>query len=127
MPYYPNYYQPTMQQQVAPVQIPQQQSVAHTNDFVPVPSENVARNYPVAPGTSVNFKNENAPYIYTKTMGFSQFDQPIFKKYRLIEEEDDNRKTKEEATDIYDEINKIWDKINDIEKTVASREEDDGV
>lgn len=56
--------------------------------FVSVPSEDVARNYPVAPGTSITFKNENAPYIYTKTMGFSQLDRPIFEKYRLEKEED---------------------------------------
>ena len=48
--------------------------------FVTVRSEAEARAYPVAPGTSVTFKNESAPYCYTKTMGFSQFDKPIFEK-----------------------------------------------
>ena len=56
--------------------------------FVSVPSEEDARRYPVAPGNSVTFKNENAPYVYTKTMGFSQLDRPLFEKFRLVKEED---------------------------------------
>lgn len=54
---------------------------------IPVRSEAEARNYPVAPGNSVIFKDENAPYIYIKTMGVSQFDTPRFDKYRLQKEE----------------------------------------
>ena len=46
-----------------------------------------ARNYPVAYGNSVTFKDENAPYIYVKTMGFSQLESPTFDKYRLVKEE----------------------------------------
>ncbi len=56
--------------------------------FVSVSSEEDARRYPVAPGNSVTFKNENAPYVYTKTMGFSQLDRPLFEKFRLVKEED---------------------------------------
>lgn len=77
---YPQY-NPYYQQ---PQQMPQQ--MVRTSEFIPVPNEDVARNYPVAPGSSINFKNENAPYIYTKTMGISQFDQPVFKRYKLVEE-----------------------------------------
>lgn len=66
---------------------PQNQQIQN-GGFIPVPSEDVARNYPVAPGNSVTFKNENAPYVYTKTMGFSQLDRPIFEKYKLVREED---------------------------------------
>ena len=36
------------------------------------------------------FKDENSPYVYTKTMGFSQLDRPQFEKYRLVKEEADN-------------------------------------
>ena len=57
------------------------------SSFVPVPNEQAARNYPVAYGHSVTFKDENAPYVYTKTMGFSQMETPTFEKYRLIKEE----------------------------------------
>lgn len=91
--YYPQYFQPN--QNFQPNQAFQQQPQNYQQNqqvqnggFVSVPSEEVARNYPVAIGNSVTFKNENAPYIYTKTMGFSQLDRPIFEKYKLIREED---------------------------------------
>lgn len=54
--------------------------------FVRVMNEQEARNYPVAPGYSVTFIDDSASYCYTKTAGFSQFDKPVFKKYRLIAE-----------------------------------------
>ena len=43
--------------------------------------------WPIAPGSSITFKDETAPYVYTKTMGFSQLDRPQFETYRLIKEE----------------------------------------
>lgn len=58
-----------------------------SNGFVMVRSEMEARNYPVAYGNSVTFKDETAPYIYSKTMGYSQLDRPVFEKYKLIKEE----------------------------------------
>lgn len=66
---------------------PQYQQPQQTG-LVSVPNIEAARNYPVAPGNSVTFKDENAPYIYTKTQGFSQLDHPVFEKYRLTKEED---------------------------------------
>lgn len=69
-------------------QMNQQSFQIQNGGFIPVPSEEVARNYPVAPGNSITFKNENAPYVYTKTMGFSQLDRPIFEKFKLVREED---------------------------------------
>ena len=70
-----NYYNPLLQQ-MQPIQMPQ-------NSIVNVPSEDMARNYPVAPGNTIIFKHDNAPYIYTKTIGYSQFDKPVFEKYVL--------------------------------------------
>lgn len=55
--------------------------------FVFVKDESEFINYPVAPGNSVTFKNENQPYIYTKTLGFSQLDRPILEKFRLVKED----------------------------------------
>lgn len=81
-PYYPQFYQPQFQQQMQN-NTPQIQN----GGFVSVRSEDEARNYPVAPGTSITFKNEIAPYIYTKTMGFSQLDRPIFDRFKLIKED----------------------------------------
>lgn len=89
--------QPMMQQngqQQIPQQMPQQiqqmppQYPVVQGGFVRVPNENEARLYPVAPGTSVTFIDENAPYCYTKTMDRSQLDRPKFEKYRLVKEED---------------------------------------
>lgn len=105
---YPNYYQNFYPQQPMPQQ-------ARSNDFIMVPNEETARNYPVAPGNSVNFKDENASYIYTKTMGFSQFDQPIFKKYKLIEEE--TRNLPEKAVEVNEAINVS---INDLKSKIEA-------
>ena len=65
--------------------IPQQQQI--TPSVVSVRSMQEAQNYPVAPGNSVMFRDENAPYVYTKTMGYSQLDRPTFERYRLVKEE----------------------------------------
>ena len=78
--YYPNYYYPQQQQQ-----IPQRQE---QSGFIRVPGEQQAREWPIAPGNSLTFKDESAPYIYIKTMGMNSFEMPVFEKYRLIKEED---------------------------------------
>lgn len=84
---YPPYYQNPQMQTPTHMQNASQNQQPQNAGFVSVPSEDVARNYPVAYGNSVTFKNENAPYIYTKTMGFSQLDRPTFEKFKLIKEE----------------------------------------
>jgi hypothetical protein len=69
--------------------MPNYQPPSGNGNIISVPSEAVARNYFLAPGTSGTFINENEPYCYTKTMGLSQFDRPVFKRYRLVEETDE--------------------------------------
>lgn len=96
--YFPATYQPYFngyQQQIPNMQQMNQQQVQNqptqqiqNGGFIPVPSEDYARNYPVAPGNSVTFKDEKMPYVYTKTMGFSQLDRPVFEKFRLVKEEE---------------------------------------
>lgn len=114
-PYYSNYYQPqTMPQAVATPQvaIPQQTQPVQqiqNSGFVNVRSEEEARNYPIAYGNSVTFKNETAPYVYTKTMGFSQLDRPVFEKYKLVKEETEEKPVED---DIRKEIEDIWKEIN---------------
>jgi len=71
-----------------PIQQPAQPQIQN-GGFLSAPNEAYARNYQVALGTSVTFKDENAPYVYEKTMGFSQLEGPKFEKYRLIKEEAD--------------------------------------
>ena len=55
--------------------------------FISVRSRSEAQNYPIAPGNSVTFKDETAPFVYVKTMGFSQLDRPVFETFRLVKED----------------------------------------
>lgn len=123
--YFPQYFQPQqMQMPMQQTQAPAQQT---QTGFVSVRSEEEARNFPVAYGNSVTFKDENAPYIYTKTMGFSQLDRPIFDKYKLVKEEAEIQiqtpKTDPKFGDLEAEIGRLWQAIDDLKK----REDDDGV
>lgn len=101
MYYYPNMiqsYPQQMQSQQTGIeqQSPQSTQVSQvsqpimreSNDYIPVQNREIARNYPVAPGNTVNFRDENAPYIYRKTMGSSQFDAPKFEVIKLVKEEE---------------------------------------
>lgn len=88
--YPPQYGYPMQQQLQQPIQQPIQQPAPQqiqNGGFLIAPNEAYARNYQVALGTSVTFKDEHAPYVYEKTMGFSQLEGPKFEKYRLIKEE----------------------------------------
>ena len=84
---YPQGYQFNTQQTQAQAQ-PQQIQQIQNGGFVSIRGEQEARSYPVAVGMSVTFKDETAPYIYTKTMGFSQLDTPRFEKFKLVKEDD---------------------------------------
>lgn len=99
-----------------PYQFQQQQT--QQTGFVSIRSEQEARNYPIAPGSSVIFKNENEPYIYTKTMGFSQLDMPVFDKYRLVKEE-----TQEQAPDILSELAEIRSRLEALERPKTRKKE----
>ena len=116
MAYY-NQYQPMYQQQI-------QQPQIQNGGFVSAPNEAFARNYSVAPGNSITFKDESSPYIYTKTMGFSQLDRPVFEKFRLVKEDPEEMPRAQEPIDvapinksidnIKEEIELIWAEIEDI-------------
>lgn len=136
---YQNYYQQYQNYQQMPQQIPQMNSFQNGNSsqmqiqnggFVSVHSIQEAFNYPVAPGNSVTFKDENSPYIYVKTKGFSQLEEPIFKKFRLIEESD--TQTQESVTGTSNEqavnymefaktsdITALWSEIEMLKKQIA--------
>ena len=101
--------------QMAYVQ-PQQQ--AQQTGFVNVRSEIEARNYPIVPGTSVIFKNENEPYIYTKTI-ISQLDMPTFEKYRLVKEDAQETQT----PDISAELEEIRNRLDALEKPKSRKKE----
>jgi len=112
-----------------PYQYPQQyqnpQLVQNTN-IVSVRNEQEARNYPVAYGNSVTFKDESSPFIYTKTMGFSQLDKPVFKRYQLTEVSDDVEEPKEVKTDNFQEqIDALWKEVNYLKKRRGNNEHTD--
>lgn len=121
--YFPQY-QPQMMGygQYPTMNYQQQQATIQNSGFVSVPSEVVARNYPVAPGNSVTFIDENAPYCYTKTMGFSQLDRPKFEKFKLVKEEEPLQppevdEVKQEYA-LKSELNDLSAEIEIIKKTI---------
>ena len=133
-------YQPNFQQQMQNQSNYQQsQQQIQNGGFVSVHNENEARNYPIAPGNSVTFKDENAPYVYTKTQGFSQLDRPVFEKYRLVKEEEyqpqqvaQNALTSAEKTEqannidyaLKSDLKALWDEIEAIKKRIPKAKEE---
>lgn len=123
---------PAVQQQLSPTQISGASQIQN-GGFVSVRNETEARNYPVALGNSVTFKDETAPYIYTKTMGFSQLDVPRFDKYKLVKETPSEPPSEpvEPAVDLkpmsdtidglQDEIRTIWGEIEALKKKPVSK------
>lgn len=130
MPYYP-YFQQNAPQMPQMAQMPQFQQQNNTrSDFVVVRSEDEARNFPVAFGNTVTFKNESEPYMYTKTMGLSQLDRPVFEKYKLIKEQAQETKAPEKSEPdpgivrIQEEIKSIWKEIELLKKKNMTKKED---
>ena len=121
---YPAYMNPAIQQnypqqsfQMNQVQ-PQQPPIQYSS-IVLVRSEEEARNYPIGLGTSIPFKNEMEPYMYTKTMGFNQLGQPEFKRYKLIEEADPEPE-KEPDPEVL-ELRRQIDELRDLIKSNISK------
>lgn len=129
---YPQYYSqfyPQNYNQQSQVQLPQIQN----GGLVSVHNEMEARNYPVAIGTSITFKDENAPYIYNKTMGFSQLDVPKFDKYRLVKEDtSEQTQTMQNGSetakddnfiieDLKSKIDMLENEIEDIKKKISTK------
>lgn len=104
------------QQTTQPAQQQIQQPPIQQSGFVLVQSEQEARTYPVAPGNSITFKDETAPFCYVKTMGFNQLDRPVFEKYRLVkEDEKDIPATEHSAVKEYltkSDLDALWGEIN---------------
>lgn len=113
-----NYPNQTMQQFAPQIQ---------NSGFIVVKSEQEIFNYPVGCGNSVNFKLENAPYLYTKTMGFSQFDKPVIEKYKLVKEDTQETTVEEKKPEVDNsaldsvkgEIEDIWKEIEAIKKEIS--------
>ena len=109
--YYPqmqNMYTAGQQQQPAPQQI-------RSGGIVSVANEDEARRYPVAPGYTVTMRDENGPYLYEKTMGFSQLDQPIFRKARIVFEDDAIKQEQQEKPEEPAEPPKVYAELKQLE------------
>lgn len=104
-------------------QIPQQQAQQINNTFVPVRSIEEAVNWPVAPGNSITFKIENAPYVCTKTKGFSPLEPPIFEKYKLVKEEEPIAATT--TFDAKNEIKSLWDEVKALKERIGGQKNDE--
>lgn len=114
------YYQP-FQALYQPNIQPNQQM--QNNGIITVRTRQEAFNYPIAPGNSLTFKNETEPYIYTKTLGFSQFDRPVFEVFRLEREDltqdavpeqestETSYMTLDDATLLQNEINALKEEV----------------
>ncbi len=121
--YYPGFQYPyTQPYQAQPVQ--GQSMQIQNGGFVSVRSMEEAYNYPIAPGNSITFKDENSPYVYTKTKGFSPLEQPIFEKYRLVKEEDgvqmaqNTSKMPQDAFDAQEQIKALWDEVKALKRQI---------
>lgn len=98
-----NYYNPLFQQ-MQPIQMPQ--------TLVDVHSEDEARNYPVAFGNSVVFKDVVNNSLYVKTMGYSQTDKALFDIYTKVVPSE----TPDKHNDIYEMLNNLNERLEVLEK-----------
>lgn len=106
-------------QQMTATQAPQGQA----NGFISVRSMEEALAWPIAPGNSLTFKDESAPYIYTKTKGFSQLEQPIFEKFRLVKEEQPQVSEAQTPTEPFDargEIKALWAEVEGLKTALEA-------
>ena len=85
MPYMQGYQQPLQQAQQM-----QQPTQIQDGGVVCVKDETAARNYPIAPGVSMTLIDEPRQHLFIKTMGFNQLEKPVFKKFQLIPESENN-------------------------------------
>lgn len=129
-PYQPYYgYNPMQLHNVQQVN-QQTQPQMQNGGFISVRSQKEAWDYPIAPGNSITFIDENAMRCYIKSKGFSPFEQPKFDTYRLVKEEPpkqaenapENSVKEDETTDIkYDakaEIDAITERIDALKDKV---------
>lgn len=95
-------------QQMPQMQAQQPMQQIRNGGIVSVPNEDFARSYPVAPGVTVTMRDESGPYLYEKTMGFSQLDQPVFRKARIVFEDAQESHTEaQQPATVYAEIEQL--------------------
>lgn len=131
---YNNYFSPygNYQQYQQYQQAPQ---TIQNGGFVSVRSAQEAFNYPVALGNSVTFKDETAPYIYVKTRGFSQLEEPVFEQFQLVKVDNSQKVAepvqatsteyalKSDLTALQEEINLLKKKVSEFKLATNESEE----
>ena len=117
--YYPIQNQPVPQTTQQPQQNQSQQ--VQNGGFMMVPSEEIVKTYPVAPGNCVTFKIEGQPIVIEKSMGFSNLEAPKIERYRLVKEYATERcesalncqQTDSDKEDTIKELERKIDALND--------------
>lgn len=96
--------------------------------FMSVRGKDIAVNYPIAPGNTIFFKDEIAPFIYVKTMGYSPLDKPVLDIYKRedyasapVQEAASVNKDDSVIEKMQDDINSILDDIDGIKKRLYNR------
>lgn len=106
---YPNYYQ-NQQPQVS---------------FMSIRGKDIAINYPIAPNNTIIFKDETAPYIYVKSMGFSPLEKPMMEIYKKEEPQQETTSEVKEDNSIIQKIQTdiegILDDIEGIKQKLNNR------
>ena len=120
-PYYPtqNNAYPT-QMNVGATQPTQTMQTMQNGGFVSIPNEDMVYSYPVAMGNCVTFKVEGKPIVMEKSVGFSQFEAPKIKRFRLVEEDAEKPKETNDISEldkVKSDIKEIWGKLDEIENT----------
>lgn len=120
--YYQGSYQPMynafpQQPSVTPVQQPAQ---IQNGGFISVDSKEYAFNYPVAPGATVFFRDENAPFIYVKTMTYSPANPVIFETYRRLDGDVQVRQDST-ATDLKSELDELREEVRSLKHEIDKR------
>lgn len=101
-----------------------QQQTQQSNVLVCVQSEQEYLMYPVAPGSTVMFLNVKEPYFYTKTVSLTQMDKPLCKKFRLVEEKDEQQTTEYVTMDAFNELLAKVESLTTEKKPYNKRKED---
>ena len=136
-PFYPQSYQQNYGQPIN--QQPQQSTPQIQNGgFVSIPNEDMVNSYPVGMGNCVTFKVEGKPIVLEKSVGFSQFEAPRIKKFRLVEEVDTTEqrpvqtepKSNDKIEQLKSDIESLQGEVDAIKKQLAkkptSKKNDDG-
>lgn len=77
-PYYPQYQNLQAQQRQEQLN----QVFANSYNYIFTRDRSEAEGWPIAPGNTLVFKDQNGAYFYTKSLGFGPNEKPIFISYK---------------------------------------------